>query len=212
MRKTLEVALTPPLHHAYVLEGAFADDIKEFLSELLGMPHIANPDFFVASFDSFGVDDAHALTMLAMRAALGEKKIFLIGARSMTREAQNALLKTFEDPRPNTHFFLVVPRIAGLIPTLRSRMNVVMLPKAAEAAAGETFMKLPVAKRLAHVQKLAKAEDRAGVESFLDNVEASLRTTPEHRAGLEALFLCRKYMNDRGASPKMLLEYLALSL
>ena len=51
------------------------------------------------------------------------KKIFIIETGFFTREAQNSLLKVFEEePTEGTHFFVFTPSAETLLPTLRSRM------------------------------------------------------------------------------------------
>ncbi len=51
-----------------------------------------------------------------------EVKVFLIqSAESMTVQAQNALLKLFEEPPKGVYFFLLCSSSAGLLPTVRSR-------------------------------------------------------------------------------------------
>jgi hypothetical protein len=54
----------------------------------------------------------------------GGKKIFIIETNSITPEAQNALLKVFEEPQANAHFFVIIPSAEILLPTLRSRMMI----------------------------------------------------------------------------------------
>ena len=55
----------------------------------------------------------------------GGKKIFVISTNSITREAQNSLLKIFEEPTEGTHFFLILSSSRILIPTLKSRLHVI---------------------------------------------------------------------------------------
>ena len=60
------------------------------------------------------------------RPAEGERRIFIVeGAESMNESASNALLKTLEEPSPTTHIILITPRPSGLLPTIRSRCQVV---------------------------------------------------------------------------------------
>ena len=48
-------------------------------------------------------------------------RIIVIRASAVFPEAQNALLKSFEEPVQGTIFFVIVPTISGLLPTLLSR-------------------------------------------------------------------------------------------
>lgn len=55
-------------------------------------------------------------------ASLGKRKVILISpADSMTNQAANALLKSLEEPSPDTYMILVSHRLQGLPATVRSR-------------------------------------------------------------------------------------------
>ncbi len=51
-----------------------------------------------------------------------EARVFIIeSCECLKKEAQNALLKSIEEPRPNTVFFLLTTDLSRLLPTVRSR-------------------------------------------------------------------------------------------
>ena len=59
------------------------------------------------------------------RPVLGHAKVFIIDeAERLDRPGQNALLKTLEEPPPNTTFILVTDRPQRLLPTIHSRCQV----------------------------------------------------------------------------------------
>ncbi len=98
-------------HHAYYIEGP--------LSQFYDYKKIVKP-FWACSFEQFGIDEARELIALAGLKNFNEA-VFLVGAASITGEAQQALLKLFEEPQQGTVFVLVVPH-GVLLSTLRSRM------------------------------------------------------------------------------------------
>ena len=58
--------------------------------------------------------------------------VIVDGAESMSDEAANALLKTLEEPPPNTMFLLLTADEGAILPTVRSRcqsMNLIPIPK-----------------------------------------------------------------------------------
>lgn len=56
----------------------------------------------------------------------GAARIFIIeDAERMNEQAANALLKTLEEPHPTSHLILLTSRPASLLPTIRSRCQVV---------------------------------------------------------------------------------------
>ena len=63
-----------------------------------------------------------------MKAESGVKKIgIIIEADRMQVQAQNAFLKTLEEPPPNTFLILLTTRIDGLLNTIRSRCRMISL-------------------------------------------------------------------------------------
>lgn len=222
---------TGTLHHAYCIEGdteASVSALADFLNEALGMNMRGNPDVWHAVFETFGIDESRELIERQSRKAIsGGKKIFIIGTASITREAQNALLKVFEEPQGDAHFFLCVPSVEVLLPTLRSRMLVLSRDSSTEkkrnehGAGGrinpEAFLATPLPERLALLKGTVDSKDKSQAMEFLNTLESALYVSPgavENRpvAAFEEIMLCRGYLRDSASSPKMLLEHLALTL
>ena len=106
------------LHHAYLVEGAREAIVPEILAlcENLNIKTAGNPDFCRISVDNFKIDEALYLrSMSGDKSFSPGKKIFLICANALSLDAQNVLLKMFEEPALNTHFFVVVPDINALL-------------------------------------------------------------------------------------------------
>jgi DNA polymerase-3 subunit delta' len=61
---------------------------------------------------------------LSLRRLFAARLVIVDGAQSLNPQAANALLKIVEEPPPATHFVLIVPEISQLLPTLRSRSQV----------------------------------------------------------------------------------------
>src|ERR1035437_6840420 len=109
------------LHHAYLIEGAKEEVVPEILELMrsLNIETSGNPDFQHISVDSFKIKDARNLKAFGSEKGFSAgKRIFLISANNFLLEAQNTLLKMFEEPTENTHFFLIVPDINSLLQTL----------------------------------------------------------------------------------------------
>jgi DNA polymerase-3 subunit delta' len=94
---------------------------------------------------SVGVDQVREvceqLAMTSMRR--GYRVAILAPAERMTPQAQNALLKTLEEPAPRTLLVLVTARPSALLPTLRSRCQRIEIarpdPEVAGGWLGETL-------------------------------------------------------------------------
>src|ERR1035437_6852442 len=88
------------LHHAYLIEGARDEIVPEILElmAILGVKTNGNPDFQHISVDSFKIKDALNLKSFGRDKGFSDgKKIFLISADNFLLEAQNVLLKMFEE-------------------------------------------------------------------------------------------------------------------
>jgi len=63
---------------------------------------------------------------IALKPYEGRKKVYIIdGSETMTHEAQNALLKTLEEPSSESVLILIAQRLKALLPTVISRAQVV---------------------------------------------------------------------------------------
>lgn len=210
-------------HHAYAIEGV---DVKELLDVIERKWEVAtrgNPDFSYEIFGTLGIGEARALNARAQSKSFSEgRKIFVIEAEAITHEAQNALLKMFEEPTANTHFFLLGRCVRNLLPTLASRLWRVRAeaPRSLERDGAEKFLALTVAKRLEEVKKLAddikdEKKTKADALRLLEDIEKFLYEKARQEKKLPdktltEIEMCRDYMTDRSAGVKMLIEYVAL--
>ena len=212
-------------HHAYGVAGNRETIVEELLAALAHCGFVAqgNPDFRVERYSLFGIDEARSLVEAGNRQGVTEgKKIFVVVVEKILHEAQNALLKLFEEPTPDTHFFLVVPTVQMLLPTLRSRLWLLAPPRvhdAEEDARAAAFLKAAPQARLKTVQTLLKNLDdeeggRARILAFLDALEETAAARPRAAAvqALTEILSMKRYARDRAPSFKLLLEHLALVL
>lgn len=209
------------LHHAYLMSFSSEthDAVVRFVEDTLGFKTRGNPDVHMFTYELFGIDDGRMIQSLeSNRAVTQGKKIFVLSCDSMTREAQNALLKVFEEPTEGTHFFVFVRDVGSILPTLRSRMQLITPEKVEEdTALAQAFLKEKPAKRLVLLKEICEAKDKASATNFLNTLELLLCTKIAlENATLSELNIfkeiadTRTYIADRGASVKMLLEHLSL--
>lgn len=217
--------LTSIDHHAYVVAGQKDTLVPALLDIFLNKFGIAingNPDFSVIHFESLGIDEARKLKELQSMKSLGNsKRIFVISTNSITVQAQNAMLKMFEEPTENTHFFIIVPSTSFFIDTLLSRM--VVLKNDLEINGDKTldankFLKMAYSERLKMIEKFLKAfKDNKGGKSVANNFfsEIEVLLAEDVKGNKEALLKLleiKKYVFDTSSSLKILLETLALIL
>lgn len=200
------------LHHAHLLIGSLVEAEKHLSATLedIGFILANNPDFFSFRDALFGIEEARKLGMLAARKAVSGRKIFFLAPERLTHEAQNALLKTFEDPYPDTHFFLVAREEARILPTLRSRMLSLHLAAAPETKDAESFLSMSIKERLSFAGKFVEKE--GNISAFLNDLLLALR---RKNVGIEKEGVVHRIATAAGeATPaaKMVLEHLALVL
>lgn len=208
-------------HHAYIYEGSQRelDALVADAKARLGFQDDHSPDVHVRSFERFGVEESRWLIDAASMRASSGRALYALGIASLTSEAQQALLKLFEEPQAGITFVLLLPH-GALLPTLRSRM--LPYPAALESEGGgsdaKKFLKLSGKDRSDYLAKMLKDDEglKERVRDFVNALEAELvgrmGKGPQAREALEDIAMVRDYLRDRSPSLKMLLEHLALSL
>jgi hypothetical protein len=218
------------MHHAYFYEGPLS-----LLGELVASARILfnfeggnNPDLQVREFEKFGIEDSQALRALASFKSTSGRALFVIGVGEITNEAQQALLKLFEEPAAGSIFVLLLPH-GALLPTLRSRMLPYPEKLGEETAPKDKKRKSDTQEFLGQSYKTRSAaiaallKDDEGVKERVRELLGGLETElygqlqktngkKEYVEALEDIAKVRSYVGDRSPSLKMLLEHLAATL
>ncbi|MBU1046270.1 hypothetical protein KKH36_00630 [Patescibacteria group bacterium] len=213
------------LHHAYLLEGEKESVFKElilFLENDLNFQTSANPDFYLGDFDSFGINDGRVIKDFQSKKTLaGDKQIIIIQTNFITNEAQNSLLKMFEEPTENTHIFLIIHSSENLLTTLKSRLQIVKFQRDnLTNDFVDDFLKASISERFDLIKVfLPKTTndkaDKAGAIQFLNNLEKDLyiKFKQNNEKDLKNIFQeiiqNRSYLSDRSPSVKMILEHIS---
>ena len=230
------------LHHAYLIEDRSAEALPVIL-EFLANSNINilnNPDFFHISADSIKIDDARRLKAMGadrgFDGTVGSKKIFIISTNSFLLEAQNTLLKMFEEPIEHTHFFLIMPDTDSLLATFKSRFYFISSNSNinninTELKEAEKFVSMTLPQRIEFIKELiTEVEDeedsisvdsaRTKAQKFLNALETVLHQQMS-KAGFDTknsfdffdqIFQVRKYLRQPGSSTKSLMESVVLSV
>jgi len=204
-------------HHAYLVRSPSLSHAGVLsLLEREGVSVMGNPDLLIRQYDSLGVDDARGLKSEAILKPVTGKRMFVLSVGAITAEAQNALLKLFEEPTAHTHFFLILRPGITLLPTLASRLSELTVLEAEHVDSGlaPRFLKAYPSERATYVAELIDAGDRLGTEAFLNELLTFLRTkidlvkdSGEGRAALDAVVTARRLLIEKGTSVKQALEY-----
>jgi len=165
------------------------------------------------SYEKVGIDEVRLITQQAnLRPAEGEDFIFLIGTHFVTHEAQNALLKLFEEPPTGLQFQLILPAGVGLLPTLMSRIGQEITHATnADNSAWVTFIAATPAERLKQIDAWQKNKEPEWLQTIARGVQ-TVKSTDVPVGALPVVQIVSERLATRGASNKMLLEHLALVL
>lgn len=221
---------TRNLHHAYAIEGdkeSALSSLYKFFENDLKIKTKANPDFYFNEFESFGIDSGRNLRDLASRkAVIGNLRIFVITISSITSEAQNALLKLFEEPADGVHFFIIVSSSEIFLPTLKSRLHILVQGRTLdkEKTLADELIKASKGGRLklleGIIEDFKENKDKTEAIKLLNNLEATLyknksKDGPWKSQDVEIFEMIQKsrdYIRGRAPSIKMILENIALSV
>ena len=221
------------LHHAYLIEGRREDIVPQLIDFLQEIEvNTTSSDFVRIETDSFKMEDAKNLKSLAGDKSFSSTpKIFLLAVNNFLLEAQNSMLKIFEEPIANTHFFIIVPDLNSLLGTFVSRFFVISFKEGSteDKKEAEKFIKMNFEERLEYVKNLLtepeETEDRAVLDGarvkalqFLNALEVVLHQlhvsngslTEESALCLNHIFKVRRFIRMPGSSAKSLMESVAL--
>lgn len=221
------------LHHCHVLVGDTANSfsaLENFCQESLDFSFHGNNNFFVLQTDNFLVQDAEDFIERKSRKIADESiNLSVIICQNITREAQNSLLKIFEEPISGNYFFLLVPSLNLLLPTVLSRASVIFFEDSYSFSVEFQKIKknysellfLSYKDRLTLInqifallkkEKIYKTEISKYIYFLLSeiNKEFLKSKSKELKNILSRVQIVAKYADKPGASLKNLLEYLML--
>ncbi len=203
-------------HHSYVIYSV--SDLDKLATDFISAQNFS--DVTNIELESFGIDDSRNLIKSAYRQPAGqnEKKLIVVRVGSFTLEAQQSLLKVLEEPPLSTTFLFLLPSENSVIPTLKSRFleyarefenvtDVVNENFAEFCALGYKDRLALIVKRLDKDDTLWLKDIKYGLAEMLSNSIQVLK--PSQR---KSLAIAIETLNTRGASNKMLLEEIALTI
>lgn len=217
------------LFQTYFIECTHDNTRRDFLTYLESKDLVinSNPNVLNEVYESFTIDHVRKLNDYHNeKSADAGKKIFIIQALTINHEAHNALLKMFEEPTENTHFFFLLPRVDILPDTLKSRAHLIYEDHK------ENILGLKEAENFISQSPKARMDTIASIIAKNKNADTSAPVRDEARALLDScewviykknkniekdtawklgeLLKAKKYLSTPGASVKMILEHIAL--
>ena len=198
------------MHHAQLFVGS----LDWSFTKLPLTARTEGSDVRIMVGERMGIDDVRALTYEAgLMPLVAEYRVFVIAYAQMTPEAQNALLKLLEEPPKTAQFYVCIASESLLLPTLRSRLMLIATEEA-DTAVNTVFAELHAARpadRLSMVVARLNNDDFTWVDACMDGFETYAHAN-KNVGLLKDVINARRYLETSGASKKMILEHLVLSL
>jgi len=179
-------------------------------------PFYNNPDLLILESETLiGIEQIRQLqTQLCLKPFGGKFKLAIIPkAENLTPEAQNALLKTLEEPPKNTTIVLCAPDPSWLLSTIVSRCQIIQLPLSPQVSLSEKeekefleiFKKITLGKvgeRWEVLEKLGIYQDRNKAIEWVDKMIFLVRKlmienyskNPEYFNILKSLLRTKTYL------------------
>lgn len=215
----------PKLHHANIVLGG--GDCRHFLFQILERDldfnvH-KNPDFLLLEKESFGIDEARNLEKWVIgKPLIDENKVALLIVGSITFEAQNVLLKVLEEPPTGTYIFISLESLANILDTLLSRIQILevskndlpdsVLTNPTSPNIALSFLRSNIKEKFSLIQTLSKKEDKIDMKNLIKNLEEVSHQNQATYDHIKNILTAKIFASTRGASPKMLLEWLSCML
>jgi DNA polymerase III subunit delta' len=198
-------------HHALLVRRAITAEAAVLLCD-----YDEEVEVFVVPETEIGIGEVRALTIEASRLPREKSsRLLVVVVASLTSEAQQALLKLLEEPPVTTSFLFVIPPEISLLPTLASRFFTLAVetePPVSVVAAFSDWQNCSLGDRLEEVGKRITKKDSVWVEAIHNGLKAYIQQAHAPKEDLHVLSFVLAHLNTRGASNKLLLEELALSL
>lgn len=218
------------LHHAYFLEGDHEQVLPKLLEYLEGENIAKKESVSVNTIPVFYIENSREIKEMQQMVA-DEARVIIVAFDRMIMAAQQALLKTLEEPTENTHFIFINRNSNSLLPTVRSRLFIVKSSGRSDKKNDYEFAKDYLSSDLFGRMDLVKdmisgargeddeddderASSRRGLVRFLDSLEELMYDLSqnghyEYIEGVQSVISAKKDLEDPSPSIKMIFEHLA---
>jgi len=171
---------------------------------------------------SIGIDQTREISRFLTKKPLEAKKKVVIvhTAEKLTIPAQNALLKTLEEPPEFALIILEAKTEDSLLPTVVSRCQKIRATTGAKTVTAEklkSILELLPGERLARAEKMSKEERETVIEMLEEWIEEGrglLRKNPTEtkQQNLKVILRVKKDLEETNLGLRLALEHLALKL
>ena len=215
------------LAHAYLLLGPkerVRKGLDAFITDELGITLAGNPDLRQISSHNLSITDARQIGDWVSKKPVQESRtIIIIEFETASQDAQNALLKSIEDPTAQVMIFFVCSGDQYILPTIKSRVVSIQEETAEQEGQHDlgTFFALDFPERWKYMETHVLIKDaetvenkirtKAFVNEILDFVfqNDSLENWTATYRSIEKM---AAYIHSPSASLKYILEFCCVSI
>ncbi len=197
-------------HHARLYISTDASRVIASIREL----EEPNSEIILFETTTLSIDEVRRIIQMAYQTP-GAKahRLLLIAAGAIAIEAQQAFLKILEEPPVTTRFALVLPNIAGLLPTVQSRLSLVATEH--NSIIPELFLQFLSSDQKVRLDMIADIAKRKADGDYTALYDGLVAYTGQGRVPESLLRLVEtslRQLRQKGSSKKMVWEELALSV
>jgi len=224
MRLTSQVIVTTQIENAILeLEGLRSSEyIVEIISPSISLNFETDKENNVREYmvqrittekETFSVADAK-LAIEKAYIASDETTIIVLAAKSFSTTVQNKLLKVIEEPPENKEFILIVESKSTILPTIKSRLPIVVLSEVKEEKSlGLNMMQLSLATVYEFIQE-HKRTDAKNMKYLVERISKEAISSKNYDLDEKTLTLFSNAVValDVGSPPQFVLNTLLLKL
>lgn len=196
-------------HHFNILTRVNTDEVISTLKE--------RGDIQYNNFNQLLVDDAREIAQQVSRKR-NEKVSYIISANLVNIQAQNALLKFFEEVGDMYTFYLILPDLNNILPTVTSRAEIFegdyinsILPTYAEVSNMSIVERVKLIDVILNDLKNEEI-NKQDILDFLNLLIKDMKKDTSKSNVVKRINDLSQYVNLNGSSVKSILEYCVLSI
>ena len=224
MRLTSQVIVTTQIENAILeLEGLRSSEyIVEIISPSISLNFETDKENNVREYmvqrittekETFSVADAK-LAIEKAYIASDETTIIVLAAKSFSTTVQNKLLKVIEEPPENKEFILIVESKSTILPTIKSRLPIIVLNEVKEEKSlGLNMMQLSLSTVYEFIQE-HKRTDAKNMKYLVERISKEAISSKNYDLDEKTLTLFSNAVValDVGSPPQFVLNTLLLKL
>lgn len=165
------------LSHAYLARGDFSlhkDSLHSALKEA-GI-NVKSPGHYIFDGGTFAVDDAKDLVAWYHSGRTNNNDIFtisILAPKVFRKDAQQMLLKLFEEAKHPYIFFIFIPEGVEILDTILSRVQIIRLQNENKTDIAK-FVKLTAGERIKYVAAEIKGMESSDIRIYTENLVRNL--------------------------------------